>query len=168
MSLIGESTKTVWYGITYKRPKKYIAGVIPGTIPGFYGESRNIGFFVPAQDQESALKQAKRLFTDYRRSYGEHALTAAQVNALDLTVKRLTKAQVGEEELGLILEKSAKIGDKARLYGEDYTVIRVVKRGANKKTKNQFPSDYLPKNISNWDEVINPENTEKYTVVRYL
>jgi len=160
--MLGESTKTVWYKISYKLPKNYVAGAALGTIPGFYG-SKNAGFFVPAQNQTEALARAKQGFSRNRKKYGEHAFSAAQVNMLDLKIKRLSKDEAMEEELGFILEKHAKKGDTVYLHNDVYTVIRVKKRDAEK----QFPSEYLPKNIKNWDEVRSPDGQEVYTVVKY-
>jgi hypothetical protein len=160
--MIKESTKTVWYGVYYKLPKGYVAGAVPGTIPGHYG-SGTAGFFVPAQTQEEAKKRAMQMFVTYRKRWGEHAFTADQVKKLSLNIKRLTKEGAGEEELSPILERPAKMGEKLYLYSRIYTVIRVIGKG--KETK--FPSDYLPKNISSWVEAINPEGTKQYTGVVY-
>jgi hypothetical protein len=133
--MIAESKEIHWYKVGYKFPKKFNSGTIPGSIPGFT-DQKSGGFFVPAKSIEGAHAGINKMFATYRKRYGKHALTVAEVKKLDFKVAKISKSTANEECLYTILDGTPKLGDEVYLNLEHH-------KGIHKVIKAHPTSDHM-------------------------
>jgi hypothetical protein len=123
--MITESKDTHWYKVHYKFPKKFNSGTIPGSIPGFT-DQKSGGFFVPAKNLEGAHVGINKMFATYRKRYGKHALTIAEVKKLDFKVAKISKSTANDEALYTILDGTPKLGGEVILNQEYHKGVHKV------------------------------------------
>lgn len=120
-----------WWGVYYKLPKNFVPGAAAGTIPGF-AEQTEAGFFVIARDKEEAKKEAKKMFAEFRKRWGPHAISPAQEKLLELRFKRLPMGYATHEEcLHPIMNKAGKVGDKywCQEFRIMYEILKIFPKG---------------------------------------